>query len=117
MNRTEIINRLRAIEPRLTPLGVAGLYLFGSYARDEAGQDSDVDLFVDKAPGRKFGFDEFMAATSCFRRPCRRRTSNMARGTGSRNTFATKWNARRSVSCDGRDEKSARLAFWGQCSP
>jgi|SRR4051812_44389340 predicted nucleotidyltransferase len=62
MNRTEIINRLRAIEPRLTPLGVAGLYLFGSYARDEAGQDSDVDLFVDKAPGRKFGFDEFMAA-------------------------------------------------------
>jgi predicted nucleotidyltransferase len=62
MNRTEIIHRLRSVEPKLKPLGVEALYLFGSYARDEARPDSDVDVFVDKEPGRKFGFEEFMAA-------------------------------------------------------
>lgn len=61
MDRTEIIARLRKVKPKLKPLGVAELYLFGSYARDEAGSDSDIDVFIDKTPGRKFGFDEFMA--------------------------------------------------------
>jgi predicted nucleotidyltransferase len=62
MDRTEIITRLRKVEPKLKHVGVAALYLFGSYARDEGGPDSDVDVFVDKMPGGKFGFDEFMAA-------------------------------------------------------
>jgi predicted nucleotidyltransferase len=67
MNRTEIISRLRAVEPKLKPLGIAALYLFGSYARDEAAADSDVDLFVDKTPGHEFGFDEFMTAYELLR--------------------------------------------------
>ena len=62
MDRAEVITRLRAVEPELKPLGMSALYRFGSYARDEAGPDSDVDVFVDKAPGEKFGFHEFMAA-------------------------------------------------------
>jgi len=62
MNRSEVITRLRQVKPKLKPLGVSELYLFGSYARDEAGSSSDVDVFVDKTPGSKFGFDEFMAA-------------------------------------------------------
>jgi|SRR5215207_4181749 predicted nucleotidyltransferase len=62
MDRDEIITRLRKVKPKLKSLGVAELYLFGSYARDEAGPNSDVDLFIDKTPGGKFGFDEFMAA-------------------------------------------------------
>lgn len=62
IDRAEIIARLRAIGPELKPLGIDGLYLFGSYARDEADPASDVDVFVDKAPGQKFGFNEFMAA-------------------------------------------------------
>lgn len=61
MNRSEIMTRLRSVEPKLRPLGVDALFLFGSYARGEAGADSDIDLFVDKTPGKKFGFDEFMA--------------------------------------------------------
>jgi predicted nucleotidyltransferase len=60
MNRAEMINRLKATEPQLKAHGVAGLYLFGSYARDEAQPDSDVDVFIDKAPDRRFGFDELM---------------------------------------------------------
>ena len=35
--------------------GVAALYLFGSYARDEARPDSDVDVFVDPADEDAFG--------------------------------------------------------------
>jgi predicted nucleotidyltransferase len=62
MNRTDVIAKLKAVEPALRAHGVAGLYLFGSYARDDAGPDSDLDVFVDKAPGRKFGFDELMGS-------------------------------------------------------
>jgi uncharacterized protein len=46
----------------LRALGVAALFLFGSHARDEARPDSDVDVFVDPAPGRAFGFLPFMSA-------------------------------------------------------
>jgi predicted nucleotidyltransferase len=60
MNRAEIVAKLKAVEPQLRAHGVAGLYLFGSYARDDARPDSDVDVFIDKAPGRSFGFDELM---------------------------------------------------------
>jgi predicted nucleotidyltransferase len=60
MNRAEMISRLKAAEPQLRAHGVAGLYLFGSYARDEARPDSDVDVFIDKVPGHRFGFDELM---------------------------------------------------------
>ena len=60
MNRAEMINKLKTAEPQLRAHGIAGLYLFGSYARDEAQPDSDVDVFIDKAPGRRFGFDELM---------------------------------------------------------
>ena len=67
MNRTEIISRLRAVEPKLKPLGIAALYLFGSYARNEAAADSDVDLFIDKTPRQKFGFDEFMTTYELLR--------------------------------------------------
>jgi uncharacterized protein len=62
MNRAEVIAKLKAAEPRLRAHGVAALYLFGSYARDEAREGSDIDVFVDKAPGRKFGLDEFIGA-------------------------------------------------------
>jgi predicted nucleotidyltransferase len=62
MKRAEVITKLKAVEPALRAHGVAALYLFGSYARDEAGPDSDLDVFVDKTPGRKFGFDELMGS-------------------------------------------------------
>ena len=61
MRRDEVIARLRAAEPEIRAHGVDGLWLFGSVARDEARAASDVDLFVDPDPARRFGFDEFMA--------------------------------------------------------
>jgi predicted nucleotidyltransferase len=60
MRRNEIVAALKEAEPVLRARGVAALYLFGSYARDEARPDSDVDVFIDKDKARKFGFDEFM---------------------------------------------------------
>ncbi len=47
MNREQVISVLRAHEAELHRFGVSRLYLFGSVARDEAGPESDVDLFFD----------------------------------------------------------------------
>jgi hypothetical protein len=60
MRREEIIARLKEAEPTLRAHGAAALYLFGSHARDQARPESDVDVFIDRDPTRKFGFDEFM---------------------------------------------------------
>jgi uncharacterized protein len=62
MRRQEVIAKLKETEPALRGFGVAALYLFGSHARDEAKSGSDVDVFVDRAPDRDFGFLPFMDA-------------------------------------------------------
>jgi hypothetical protein len=49
MKRDEAISRLQQHQADLKRLGVEHLYLFGSTARGEAGDDSDVDLFFDFA--------------------------------------------------------------------
>ena len=58
--KAEVIARLRQQQARLRALGVAQLGLFGSFVRDEAGSDSDVDLLVDFQQGRKT-FEGFFA--------------------------------------------------------
>lgn len=60
MRRNDVVTALKQAEPALRQRGVAALYIFGSHARDEARNDSDVDVFIDKDRSRKFGFDEFM---------------------------------------------------------
>ena len=56
----EAIRKLREHEAELRQLGVQHLYLFGSTARGEAREDSDVDLFFDYEKG-KLGLFELMA--------------------------------------------------------
>ena len=51
MTREEAISRLKAHEAEFKRLGVEHLYLFGSTARGEAGDSSDVDLFFDHPEG------------------------------------------------------------------
>jgi len=49
MTRDELLEKLRDLKPWLAEQGIVNVRLFGSYARDEAGPDSDVDLLVDEA--------------------------------------------------------------------
>ena len=62
MRRDDVITRLKKTESALRAVGVGALYLFGSHARDEAGPDSDIDVFVDPVPDETFGFGSFMDA-------------------------------------------------------
>ena len=51
MKRDDAIAILKEHEAELRELGVEHLYLFGSTARGEAREDSDVDLFFDHPEG------------------------------------------------------------------
>lgn len=54
MKRSDAIEKLRNHADAIRALGATSLYLFGSVARDEAGPASDLDLFIDYDPARKF---------------------------------------------------------------
>ena len=61
MNRHQIIAKLRELKPKLErDSHVSAIAIFGSFARDEARPDSDLDILVEfgnKTPGM-FGFIE-----------------------------------------------------------
>jgi uncharacterized protein len=59
MSRADIIAALREKASDIKDLGATSLYLFGSAARNEASERSDVDLFVDYDPAR-FSFVELI---------------------------------------------------------
>lgn len=52
MDPREAISKLKGHEAELRALGVDRLFLFGSTARNEAREDSDIDLFFDHEKGR-----------------------------------------------------------------
>lgn len=57
MKRDVAIDKLRRYETDLKRLGVERLYMFGSTARGDARDDSDVDLFFDYEKGKLGLFD------------------------------------------------------------
>lgn len=61
MNKSDVISKLKILEPRLRNRGIASLYLFGSYARDEARPESDLDLLADFIDGRDNDIIQFLA--------------------------------------------------------
>ncbi len=56
--REEMLAALRAAKPLLDSFGVSHVSLFGSFARDEAHHDSDVDVLVEFS--RPIGMFEFV---------------------------------------------------------
>ena len=65
MNRDEVLDLLREHKATLAQrFGVSEIYLFGSFARDQAAGDSDVDILVrfDVAPDwrRYFGAQAYL---------------------------------------------------------
>jgi predicted nucleotidyltransferase len=61
MKRTEALKRLRAFSGALKARGATSLYLFGSTARNQAGDKSDIDLFLDYDPRSKFNAFDLVA--------------------------------------------------------
>jgi predicted nucleotidyltransferase len=60
MKREEALKVLASHRDELRAMGIERLSLFGSVARDEAGEGSDVDLLVEFAPGTPIGIFEFL---------------------------------------------------------
>lgn len=59
MKREVALARLKPLEQRLRQQGVSALYLFGSTARDQADDASDIDLIFEYDPKSKFDlFDQ-----------------------------------------------------------
>ena len=50
MTRDEIIAKLKKTAPALRAEGVTGLAIFGSRARNDAREDSDLDVLIDVDP-------------------------------------------------------------------
>jgi predicted nucleotidyltransferase len=68
MRRADILAKLKKAEPALRRVGVDALYLFGSIARDDAREGSDVDVFIDPESDESFGFLQYMDAYDAIRR-------------------------------------------------
>src|ERR1700710_2871781 len=64
MNRLDIIAHLKNAEPALKARGIAALFLFGSYARDEARPDSDIDLLAEIADDAHLTLRDMLEAQS-----------------------------------------------------
>jgi predicted nucleotidyltransferase len=59
VNKSEVIKKLASFEDELKKFSVKDLYLFGSYAREEAGEQSDLDILVEFEAGAQIGLFEF----------------------------------------------------------
>ena len=55
MRKTPVVNVLRQHRDELSKLGVAHISLYGSVARDQADNQSDVDIIVDTPDGQAPG--------------------------------------------------------------
>ena len=78
MKRDDAIAILKEHESELRRLGVEHLYLFGSTARGEAREDSDVDLFFDHPEG-SLGLYQLMDVKDAAARILGRKTDIMTR--------------------------------------
>ncbi|MEO8819412.1 MAG: nucleotidyltransferase family protein [Ginsengibacter sp.] len=65
ITKENIIATLQSCKQKLSELGVQDVGLFGSYARNEASDKSDIDLLIDFEPGKE-NFDNYMAVYDVF---------------------------------------------------
>ncbi len=61
MNSAQAISSLTPYAADLRARGAVSLFLFGSTARNEAGPDSDLDLFLDYDPAENFSLMDLLA--------------------------------------------------------
>jgi len=66
MTKREIIyTKIKDKKSELQKLGVTDVGVFGSYARNEQKDSSDIDILIDFEPGKE-NFDNFMAVYDLF---------------------------------------------------
>lgn len=59
MQTQSTIDKLKELEPSLRKDGISALYVFGSYARGDQTEKSDIDLLFDISPDVRFSlFDQ-----------------------------------------------------------
>ncbi|MFC6749327.1 nucleotidyltransferase family protein [Deinococcus aquaticus] len=68
-----VAGRLREVRAQWEALGVTRVRVFGSVARGEAGEASDIDLLIDFAPGEARGLLDLMRAREVCERALARR--------------------------------------------
>lgn len=71
-NRKEVIECLESAEAAIRALGIRRLALFGSFVREAASLDSDVDVLVEFEPERKT-YDRFLDLSELLERLLGRR--------------------------------------------
>ena len=52
MNREEVLKKLRENRKKIESFGVKRIGIFGSFARDEARKDSDIDILIEFEKGK-----------------------------------------------------------------
>jgi len=62
MTRSEALRKLKSHAEPLKAMGATSLYLFGSTARNNASNESDIDLFLDYDPRGRFSVLDLVAA-------------------------------------------------------
>ena len=55
-----ILSTLKSKEKEISKYGIRAIGLFGSYARDEQSENSDIDILLDFEPDKE-NFDNYMA--------------------------------------------------------
>ncbi len=75
-----LVARLRALEPRLRARGVLAMHVVGSYARGDAGPNSDVDLLIDPDPEARFHLLDLAAVQNACSEAMGRPTDVLTRG-------------------------------------
>ena len=59
-NKEYILSTIKSKESEIARYGIKSIGLFGSYARDEQSENSDIDILIDFEP-EKENFDNYMA--------------------------------------------------------
>jgi predicted nucleotidyltransferase len=61
LTKQSIKNQLQATKPQIMRFGISKIGLFGSFVKEEAKPDSDIDILIDFAEGQET-FDNFINA-------------------------------------------------------
>ncbi len=60
ITREYILSTIKSKKVEISQFGITAIGLFGSYARDEQSENSDIDILIDFDP-EKENFDNYMA--------------------------------------------------------